>query len=198
MKKNDWILTTATAIYSYLFYKQSFGINFLIFSAVMIILLLIRNREVLKNRNWIFVALGTLISAFCIAYYGNGLSFIANLISLGILSAYSFYPKTSVITSLLFSIYSFLSSFVFVILDAITRNQNKPEKPEGRSGGVKFLLYAIPFLIVMVFFFMYKASNPLFDNFTKKINLDFISLSWMLFTFGGFFLVYGFLFVVNG
>lgn len=194
MKKNDWILTAGTAIYSYLFYKQSFGINFLLFSIAMIVLLLIRNREVLKNRNWIFAAAGTLLSASCIAYYGNGLSFIANIISLAILSAYSFYPQTSVITSLFFSMYSILASYVFVILDAINRNQNKLEKSEGRSSGVKFLLYAIPFLIVMVFFFMYKASNPIFDNFTKKINLDFISLGWLLFTFGGFFLIYGFLY----
>jgi Leucine-rich repeat (LRR) protein len=192
MKKNDWILTFGVAIYSYLFYQQNFGINFLIFSIALIILLLIRNGQVVKNRSWLLAAAGTILSACCVAYYGNTLSFIANIISLAILSAFSVNPRTSIITSLFFSMYSILASYIFVILDAVARNQNKIKKEEHKSGGLKFLLYLIPFIIVIVFFFMYKASNPLFDNFTKKINLDFISIGWLLFTFGGFFLMYGF------
>jgi Leucine-rich repeat (LRR) protein len=37
----------------------------------------------------------------------------------------------------------------------------------------------------------------LFDNFTKKINLDFISAGWIFFTIGGFFLMYGFFYHKN-
>lgn len=197
MKTNDWILTASVAIYSYLFYNQSLGINFLIFTVSLIVLLFLRNKEVIKNKNWIFAAIGSILSAACIAYYGNGLSLTANIISLGILSAFSINPNTSIITSLFFSAYSISASYVFVILDTITRAQKKDPSLENKSGNVKFMLYLVPIIIVVIFFFIYKASNPLFDNFTKKINLDFISMAWILFTFGGFFLLYGFFYHKN-
>ncbi|MCX6296471.1 MAG: DUF4173 domain-containing protein, partial [Bacteroidetes bacterium] len=191
MKMNDWILTASVGIYSYLFYQQSLGINFLLFTISIIVLLLLRNKEIIKNRNWVFSAIGCLLSAGCVFYYGNGLSLTANIISLCILSAYSINPKTSIIVSLFFSAYSISASYVFLILDTIDRSQNKIVKAEGKKEGMRILLFLIPFIVVLVFFFMYKASNPLFDNFTKKINLDFISLSWILFTFAGFFIMYG-------
>ena len=40
---------------------------------------------------------------------------------------------------------------------------------------------------------MYKDANPLFAENTKWINLDFISINWIGFTFSGFLLVYGLL-----
>ena len=197
MKKNDWILVASIAAYSYLFYQQSFGVNFLIFTISLIVLLLLRNKEIFKNRSWIAAAIGSLLSASCIAYYGNRLSVTANIISLCILSAFSCQPQTSVITSLLFSFYSISASSVFVIIDTIIRIQNKKKTTENKPSSVKFLLYLLPIFIVIIFFFMYKASNPLFDNFTKKINLDFISAGWMFFTIGGFFLMYGFFYHKN-
>lgn len=197
MKRNDWILTASVAVYSYLFYQQSLGINFLVFTISLIVLLFLRNKEVYKSKSWILAATGSLLSAFCIAYYGNGLSFTANIISLCVLSAFSINPSTSIVTSFFFSIYSIGASYVFMILDTIERCQKKTTSTESKPISVKFLLYIVPFFIAVVFFFMYKASNPLFDNFTKKINLDFISAGWIFFTLGGLCLMYGFFYHKN-
>jgi len=54
------------------------------------------------------------------------------------------------------------------------------------------LIFLLVLTVVLVFFFMYRSSNLLFYEFTKDINLDFISLGWICFTLCGFFLVYGF------
>ncbi|HSH66048.1 MAG TPA: DUF4153 domain-containing protein, partial [Bacteroidia bacterium] len=56
----------------------------------------------------------------------------------------------------------------------------------------KWRLILIPVIITLLFFFMYRSSNVLFNDFTKNINLDFISWNWISFTFGGFILLYGF------
>lgn len=197
MKKNDWILTIAVAIYSYLFYQQSLGINFLLFTISLMVLLFMRNKEIIKNRNWILAAIGSLLSASCISYYGNGLSLTTNIISLCILSAFSVNPKTSIITSLFFSAYSISTSYVFMILDTLSRAKERGPDNENKSRLIKPLLYIVPVFIAVVFFFIYKASNPVFDNFTKKINLDFISLGWIMFTVGGFFLMYSFFYHRN-
>lgn len=192
MKKNDWILLGSVAVYSYLFYQQSAGINWLLFTILLITLLFIKNKEVYKNPLWLLAAAGSLLSASCVAYYGNGLSLTANIISLCILSAYSIERRTSVVLSFFFSVYSMGGSVVFMILDAIERYRTKVVASENRSGSVKLMLYIVPFLIVILFFFMYKASNPVFDNFTQKINLDFITAGWFFFTMSGLFLMYGF------
>ncbi|MES2285415.1 MAG: DUF4153 domain-containing protein [Bacteroidota bacterium] len=197
MKKNDWILTASVAAYSYLFYQQNLGINFLVFTISLIVLLFFRNVKVYQNKSWIVAAIGSLLSAFCIAYYGNGLSFIANIISLCVLSAFSIDPKTSILTSFFFSLYSIGASYIFMILDTIERGQKKKITTESKPISVKLMLYIVPLLIAFIFFFMYKASNPLFDNLTKKINLDFISAGWIFFTLGGFCLMYGFFYHKN-
>lgn len=192
MKKNDWILIASVAAYSYLFYQQNLGINFLVFTISVIVLLFFRNVKVYQSKSWIVAAIGSLLSAFCIAYYGNGLSFIANIISLCVLSAFSIDPKTSILTSFFFSLYSIGASYIFMILDTIDRGQKKKITTESKPISVKLMLYIVPLFIALIFFFMYKASNPLFDNLTKKINLDFISAGWIFFTLGGFCLMYGF------
>ncbi|MCW3083052.1 MAG: hypothetical protein JWP12_418 [Bacteroidetes bacterium] len=192
MKKNDVILIVSIILYSFLFYEQSAGINFLLFNAGLITLLIIRDKNVYRQKNWQLAAAGSLISATCITLYANGLSVTANIISLCALSAYSFRPKTSIITSICFSFASIIGSFVFMILDIIHRASKPVVINDKKQSGSKWLIYSISFVIVLVFFLLYKSSNPLFDNFTKNINFDFISLRWVVFTLSGLFLLYGF------
>jgi hypothetical protein len=190
MKKNDFILAASIALYSFLFYAQSFGVNFLLFSLALVILLIIRNAQLLRNRRWLVVALGSILSGACVAYFGNTLSFVANIISLSLLSAYSL-GESSLIFSLLFSMYSYCSSLVFVFLDQVERKSDNEEK-SGATSGKKVILIGVPVLISIVFFFMYRGSNVLFNEFAKNINFDFISMNWIAFTVGGAILLYGF------
>lgn len=191
MKKNDWILIITVLAYSILFYKQLAGLNFLLFNIILLIGLIVKDTSILKDKKWILLATGNLVTAGCVAYYDNELSIIANIISLGILSAYSMSRYSSLIFALLFSIYSIILSAVFMILDwikrATTKNDLKPNK-QTRS----LLLIIIPIIITSIFFVMYRNANPIFDDLMNKINFDFISFSWIFFTLGGMLLVYGF------
>lgn len=190
MKKNDWILLASVAVYSLLFYAQSYGINYLLFTGFLIAMLYLKDKQVIKSTGWIAAALGSIASALSVFLYGNYLSFLANIISLSILSALSFSATTSVLLGLLFSWYSYASAIVFMCIDYLERKKKKLETTNPIS--VKFILFLIPFIIVLVFFFLYKSSNPLFNDFTKNINLDFISWSWIRFTFLGFLILFGF------
>jgi Leucine-rich repeat (LRR) protein/MFS family permease len=191
MKKNDWIIIIATALYSYLFYKEAAGINFLIFSVALIALLLVRDLSLMTRKKWLLIAAGTLISGLAVAIYGNWLSIWANLISLCMLAGFSVSQRSSVLMTLFQSVYSFGSSVVFIILDAISRKSK--QAPGGRSPFyVRLLLVLIPVLVTLLFFFLYRGSNAIFNNFAKNITLDFISWGWVFFTLLGFILLYGF------
>lgn len=192
MKKNDSILLISIFLYSFLFYKQLAGLNFFIFNIGIVLMLLYRNKELIKNKVWLSVASGTLISSFFVYYYDSSLAITANLFSLAILSAISINPKTSFITSIFLSLCAMGSSMVFIFLDWIERKSKPLIEKYSRPFYVKFLLFLIPFLIAVLFFFFYQTSNPLFKDLTKDINIDFISIAWIFFTLSGLLIMYGF------
>jgi hypothetical protein len=191
MKRNDWLLIISTAIYSYLFYKEAAGINFFIFSVLLTVFLLLRDASLLRSRGWLMAALSVLISGAAVAAYGNWLSVWANIISLSILSGYSISTRSSVIITLFHSLYSYTSSMVFMVIDGIER-KSRSSSSQGSGGFTKFLLVLIPLLVTLLFFFLYRGSNAIFNNFAKNINFDFITWSWVAFTFLGFLALYGF------
>ena len=94
MKKNDWLLLVSVLVYSFLFYQQSAGINFLLFNIVLVGCLIIKDPSSLKNKSWLAVAAGSIISSACIMYYSSPLAIVANILSLGILSVLSFRRET--------------------------------------------------------------------------------------------------------
>jgi hypothetical protein len=192
MKKNDVILLISVILYSYLFYDQAAGLNFLIFNCAVLALLLYRNMELLRTRNWLIVAAGALVSAACIYVYSSPLAITANIISLAILSAISLRPGTSYLISIFLYICAAGSSFVFMIIDGVNRKSKEVIGKYKRPLYVRFLLIILPLIVALIFFFFYQSANPLFYDLTKDINLDFISIGWLFFTFAGFLLMYAF------
>ncbi len=196
MKKNDVLLLVSVVLYSWFFYHQSLGINFLLFSVSLIGLLLIRNKSLVKDTSWYVAAAGTIVSAICVMLYGTWLAFSANIVSLSLLSAMSISKGSSVILAGIYSLYSFLSSVGFMIVDLIERRMQK-NKALGSKFWIKLSIGFGIFGVIVLFFFLYQHSNPLFMNLTQKINLDFISWPWVRFTFVGFLLLYGFFYHRN-
>lgn len=190
MKRNDLILLISLLAYSYLFYNQQYGINYLIFSVMLTGLLLWRNPLLLKQWNWLTAATGTLVSSVCLFVYGNELSFIGNAISLGLLSAFSFNSATSVIVAVFNACYSYITSLIMIGVDYL--ENKKQQTVNGLKLPVRMVLFVLPVVVVVLFFSLYKSSNPLFENFVQDINLDFISWNWIRFTLVGFILLYAF------
>lgn len=196
MKKNDVLLVLSVALYSWLFYHQSPGLNMLLFSVALIIMLLIRNKSLVKDTAWYVAASGSIVSGVCVMLYGTWLSFAANLVSLSLLSALSISRGSSVIMAGIYSVYSYLSSIGFMIVDFIERRSQK-NNPVGNKFWIKLVIGVGIFIVIIVFFILYRQSNPLFKDLTDKINLDFISWPWVRFTFLGFLVLYGFFYSRN-
>jgi hypothetical protein len=192
MKKSDWILSLATLAYSYLFYQQLAGINYFIFSILLCILLAVLNKDVWKDKKWLMYAGLSVASSFFIMWHNSNLAIWANICSLLLLSANSVNRSSSVIMNGFYSMYSIAGSYVFIIINAVKRQETKTgDTPPSGKKGMNFLIGLAVLVIVLIFFFIYKNANPLFEKFTEKINLDFISGAWIVFTLIGFFIVYG-------
>lgn len=193
MKTNDYLLIGATAAYSFLFYEQNAGINFLLFSTILLSFLLIRNKDLIKNKRWVATAGLVLFSSVCIFIHSSALAIIGNIVSLIILSGITFNAKTSSLFNFIFGCFSIASSFVYMILDGFKRNENSSKDPNTRKN-YKWLGIVLVSFVSMLFFFLYKDSSPIFAEYTKWIHFDFTKLSWFFFTGAGFFLMYAFLY----
>ncbi len=190
MKKNDWILIISVILYTFLFYNQFAGVNFLIFNIALVIGLYLKDKSVLQTSNWKISAVFSLLTSIAITIYGNGIAVFANVIALSLLSAYSLKIKNSFLFSVAFSFYSYASSIFYIVLDWQRRNTAETER--SLPSVKETFLIVIPVLIALVFLFIYRASNPLFNDFIEKINLEFISFELIFFTILGFIILYGF------
>jgi hypothetical protein len=193
MKKNDYLLLIATGAYSFLFYGQGQGINVLLFTLIFTAILVLKNVKLRQSKKWLWSALLCLVSGVCVFVHSSALSIIGNVFSLLLMSAMSVNVATSSVFSFLFGVYSIFSSLVYIILDSVKRWQESEAMRAGKSG-IRVLATFIVLLLCMLFFHMYKSSNPLFAENTKWINFDFISAAWIFFTLGGFVLVYALLY----
>lgn len=188
MKKNDWILITLTGLYSFLFYGESVGINLSIFTLALILGFILQDIEILKKKNWIIIAFSCVITAFCVSYLGSNLSILANILSLFILVGMSMSSKSSVLFSLIYGTFSLISSPIYAIVDLMNK---KTEGPSVFKYKKKIILTTIPVFITILFFLMYKNSNPIFESFAAQINFDWISWGWISFTLIGIIFLYG-------
>lgn len=192
MKRNDIPILLATAAFSFLFYKQSAGFNYFLFNSILITLLVARDFSLVRSRTFLAAAVGCIVSSFFVFWYDTTLPFVANMISLVLLGGVSFDRESSFIIGCFHSLYSISGSIIFMMIDTF-QGINSPEVDKGRANMVnKIALAIIPVIIFIVFFLIYRSSNPIFDQFASRINFDFISVGWCFFTFGGFLLMYGF------
>jgi Domain of unknown function (DUF4173) len=193
MKKNDWIYISSILLYSLLFWKEAAGLNFLIFNFVLVVATIIKDRTVIRSRNWGLAATGSFIAAASVFLYGDSLSIFANLFSLLLLSAFVVDKQNSLLVSLLQSVCNMAVVVAYMATDGIKRRQKrKAELSNGTGTGKRTIIVLISLLVVILFFILYRNSNVLFYKLTEDINLRFISIPWCLFTLMGAYLLYGF------
>ena len=189
MKKKDLTLIALTACWSFLFYQETAGINLSIFSVLLTLGVFIRQPHVRNQKQWLLVAGCTLLSAFSVALYGNALAIWANVIALILLTGWSIESHSSVLVSLVQGLLAWITSPVYIFLDNRRKNAENTQFSKYKKG---ILIAIIPCIILLVFFQLYRSSNPIFESLTNAINFNWISWGWVFFTLLGLFFTYGF------
>ncbi|HEY8401257.1 MAG TPA: DUF4173 domain-containing protein [Cytophagaceae bacterium] len=190
MKKNDLLLLVSIATYSLLFYQQSIGINFLIFTIVLQVFSLIRKPLLFMNNAWIAASAGALLSGICCALYGSELAMLANIVSLSLMAGFSVATDSSLIFAGFYSVFSYITSWFELLKEKITSKARlQPSFYPLRS---VLMITVLPVLVLILFLNLYRSSNPLFQQFLENLKFDFISIGWLFFTLGGAIVLLGF------
>lgn len=184
MNKKDWAIIIGASIYSFLFYDQGAGLNLLLFSVLVVGIFIYLDKHILQKKVWIVVATLTIFSGLFVFLYGSALSVLGNRICLLLLAGFSNNSRSSVILNLFSSIYSVLGSLVFIILKLV--NSPKNSSTTMNSSMYKVIGVLLPIVFILIFFFIYKSINPLFEKYT-----NFVSGEWIIFTIVGLFIMYG-------
>ncbi|MTI33139.1 DUF4173 domain-containing protein [Xanthovirga aplysinae] len=197
MKRNHLPLVGLTFAYTTLFYKQASGINYLIFNLLLLFYLYWKNKTNLLSLKGLITTLGCLISSASILLWSTSLAIWGNIISLLAVMGFIIHSRISLYTAVTNSIYQATTSFIWRCINKLglnpTASKKRTRKKSPKLILLKSLTFLIPTLLVFVFLSLYRAGNPAFNDLVETINLDFISINWLLFTIMGYLLLFGLL-----
>jgi hypothetical protein len=192
MSKNKiFLVLPATAAFSYLFYKQSPGLNHAVFSYTMVALFALSDFSLLKNKTWISAALVCLTAGTLCGINGTGLNLISNFFSFLLLAYVSSFHRLSVITGIFYAGISALSGLFIALVVRLTKQEPVTNGENEKAKSFKWYYWLLPVFVLFVFFILYRESSGAFKHLTDFIDLSFFSANWLFFTFAGFMFIFG-------
>jgi len=186
---NDIFILALALIYTLLFYEQSTGVNYLIFSILVPLVFFFRDRQLIRSKAFLALSLGSIFTGGLCFYFGSDYHLFLNKISLLLLAGVSFSPTSSLIVAFFHSTYTYLSIPFYTLIDLFAiRNQPKGKYSQILKYGI---LSIIPIVIALLFLLIYSASNPILTQFLSHFNWSFISTGFVFFLFYAFLIAYG-------
>jgi len=154
-----------TALFPWLFYHHSIGLNLLLFNLLVLSGLYITDKLDLKSSLNRYISAGTLLTAFFVVYNGSDLAIAVNILSLFFLAGTELFPKGRNLfyTSLISFVNFFSAQLSFT---SLTRGLTSGMKKFKVFSLLKLIL--IPLGIVLLFMLMYKTANPVFEGLVKS------------------------------
>ncbi len=190
MKTTDKLILISGLAYGILFYQQDFGANFLIYSIIQLIGIFLISEKEKRNQNWWLSFAGVALAATGVFLNGSFLAVFANIVSLFILASLTVESRSSVVVSIIQSIYSLFTGMAFIIIGIADKVMNKSGIKSKSRGFKNSIIFLVSSVVAIVFFALYRNANPAFKEFTNQIDLSFISMGWIGFTLLGYYFVY--------
>ncbi len=154
MKKTTLPIIIAAALgYTYLFYHQLAGINYLIFDAIIFLLLAITQAERLSKISVLISFLGLLATSAFVFIHDTGLAIIMHWLYFGLFVRLFYEPELS--------IYLALPEQLYVTIISIFNPENwKDSSPEGKRKN--WIMYLLLLPVVGLFIWLYSLGNEKF------------------------------------
>ena len=191
MKHYKLLISTAlTLVFDYLFWNQSLGINALVLFILITPIVLFFNKEAIAKKNVQITLVGTLVSALLVFLYGSTIASVSYLLSFTIFIGFVHQPALrTVYNSFLTSLLS-LTKVIHNYIELFTTIENKKLK--------RLLSYIpltlVPIIILIVFYWIFKFANPVFDDLSNRgwnLFWEYISMFFVNFSIQRFFFVLG-------
>lgn len=184
MKSTLWRYGLLILFSSFLFYQQGMGLNSLLFIALLLIVLLVKQPETfsIKGQFWFFLS-GMLFSSVAIIIFHSTIAILSLIAFTLLLVANLRLSSKSVFVLIANSAYSVLATPFVWITEKLFGTVDSAEEAvkANRSQQLAVLrvsAIAIPIIGAIIFLLLYASANPLFSN-----AFNWISWEWIYFTF---------------
>ena len=176
-------------LFSLLFYQKNVGLNMLLFTILTISVICINDFNKFKKIKTLSNSFAYLITGILIFIYNSNLAIITNICMFFTLIGSVSEHKSSLYIKWLNGIYTTIIAFFHLRYDVINNQKNHIQKKKiNYRYWIKII--GIPIIVLIIFISLYRNVNPLFNNLILKIDLSFINLQWILFTFLGYYLFF--------
>ena len=171
-KIRSTLLIAGTIIFYLIFFRNLMGLNTVIFSIFIIGSLLYLFPENMKRPQAIAAAVGLLISSAIVVWHSSAMAIFVWVSSLVLLQPMVHYQK---LRSMMWASITALIDYV-TVFDHLQSINTEGVKNTGKFSRFwnTIKLALIPILVLLVFYFIFKEANPVFDRITtdffEKIN----------------------------
>ncbi len=201
MPKKMLFYITLVLIIANLTYQEYFGLNaFIISLSYVAITAFVRIQEHSSNflgtAKWWLAALLYTGNGFAIFYMNSSLSVWFYVVSFFFYTAVHHQLHLSLPVSILQTGQSFFSGF-YQFFESISKLFDKKRETDKNKSVVRFLIYTIPLMIAIIFLKLYQNADETFYEWTKFINLDWISWTFIVFYCILFIGLFGFFFYLE-
>ncbi|SIQ31428.1 DUF4153 domain-containing protein [Maribacter ulvicola] len=170
--------------FNLLFYSKSFGLNLFLISILVVVL--ISTLKAKRSTSWVYALTYVLTSIF-VLINPTGFTIFVHFMALMVYVGKSISNQTSLYLTWLLG---FMNLLIASIANFIQRQNSVEEKDVKKETSPKLLNRLkggfFAGILLIVFAALYKNANPVFGNLVDQINFDFISISWVFFTFLGY------------
>jgi hypothetical protein len=192
MKTKDWLIVVGGVLFAYLFYKQSAGLNYLVYSLFVVAGLLLSNPKNITNKRW-WLSIAALAISLCgMVLYGSMVAWVSVIFSLLLVAGYSNNGKASAVLNFLQSVIAVPLSLPNFFRQNHIAAENK-RRTNGKKSSAYGFVYIIIFCVFILFVLLYSATSTAFSELLKQINFRFISFGWVMWVLMGLFISFALL-----
>jgi hypothetical protein len=171
-KKFDLLIVLLSAvIITLLFHRQVLGLNLFLFEIILFLGFIVFKQYKFSGKNQLTFAIGFLLTSLFTVLTHSVFSYFIHFIALIVFIGAAIYPE---VKSTLNSIALSFSNLVFSQIRFAKELTHSSVKGYKFSGFIrKFKLFVIPLIIILLFIFIYRMSNPVFDKLFGSFGLFF-------------------------
>ena len=166
-KRNVLIVIVGAIVFTLLFHRQWLGLNLLFMELAVVGTLFWQKSLRMRGRNALTMTAGLLVTAVFTVLTHSIFAYVMHYITLFMFTGMLIYPETkSLLTSLGLAAYNFFEAPI-AFIKALTK-----ANVSGRSVSSllwKSRIFSIPIVIILVFVYIYRLSNPVFDQLLNDI-----------------------------
>jgi hypothetical protein len=154
------LFISGTALFNFLFWNENLGINLLIFNIFIVVGCLLNYK---RNQKTITLSITTTLLSLFVVYHNSDIAKTFYWCSLIILIGYTHSNK---LRSIPYAIYEALSNYFtwFKQIKVIKKTGNTSIFMKKYSRLLRLII--IPVIVTFIFYALFKAANPIFDEYT--------------------------------